>query len=259
MAAINKHIAHYPGVDIEFVHTKDLPVIIGCTHTSEEKPFSIGPSYNMDADKKYENQKKLAQILKTDLEKMIYINQVHGDGVYVVDKDNPFPTDGKMGGVGEFDAAISRLPGSQLNLSIADCGGVMMYHPEDRAIAAVHSGWKGTKAAITEKTLMRMAAERDKKEYVKDLKVWFMPSASGEAYEVGEEFKEYFPETTVMKEGKCYFDNRKEIKRRLYSYGITEENLYDYGECTISKNCYHSFRRDGEDSGRMNAFIKLEG
>lgn len=253
-----KHTAHYPELDIEFINTKGVPLIIGCTLTSEEKPFSIGPSDTMDKQKRNDNQFLLSKMLKTSPDKMIFLKQKHSSDIFEFYDDEAFPSVAPMEFVGEYDAAISNVSGSQINLSLADCAGVILYHPKSNKVAAIHSGWKGTKKSITEKTLDRMAGDSGIVQFAKELLVWFMPSAAGENYEVGKEFKEYFPNSVHVKGDRLYFDNRKEIERRLLSMGVKKDNIFHPDTCTISDKRYHSYRRDGDKAGRMNAFVKLE-
>lgn len=254
------HTAKYPEVDVEFINTKDFPVTIGCTLNSADKPFTIGPSRNTDSNLIKENKAKLNAYLKTEPSKSIYLYQTHSDNIYQPDSSTEIRLDGGFENVGEYDAAISNIKGSQLNLSVADCAAVIIYHRESNTIAGVHSGWKGTEKSITEKTISQLAKGLGKPvdEIANSLVAWLLPSATGEAYEVGEEFIEKFPDSITQIDGKAYFDNKKEIISRLMNLGVKSENIHVCGSCTIGDNKYHSFRRDGELSGRMNAFVRLE-
>ncbi|MCK5742328.1 MAG: polyphenol oxidase family protein, partial [Chlorobi bacterium] len=90
-----------------------------------------------------------------------------------------------------------------------------------------------------------------------DLKVYLSPCASVKKYETGQEFKEYFPDSVIQSGEKYYFDNHKEIKNQLIQSGINADNIEVSDVCTISDTDYHSFRRDGNKSGRMSAFIGI--
>jgi YfiH family protein len=255
------HTAKYPEVDVEFINTKDFPVTIGCTLNSEEKPFTIGPSRNTDSNLIKENKAKLNAYLKTKPSKSIYLYQTHSDNIYLPDSSTELRLDGGYDNVGEYDAAISNIKGSQINLSVADCGAVILFHRDSNTIACIHSGWKGTEKSITEKTIIKFAKGLGKSvdQIANSLVVWLLPSATGDAYEVGEEFIEKFPDSISLKAGKVYFDNKKEIISRLTGLGVKDENIHVCASCTIGDNKYHSFRREGELSGRMNAFVRLEG
>jgi|GEM_PF-3009399 len=258
MLSTDVYSSNYPQLDIEFINTEPYPVTVGWTLTSNRKPFSIGPSSTLSHEKRLLNRKILSSALETDEELMVYVDQVHGDDIVILDPN--FTRGSNIDSVDVGDAIISKIPGSQLNLSLADCAGILIYHPPTMTIAAVHSGWKGTKYSITEKTIKSFARLNDIRvaKLVGDLIIWFTPSASSEKYEVGEEFREYFPKSTYKKNHKLFYNNRQEIRNRLLLLGCKTENIIEAPGCSITETKYHSYRRDHNESGRMNAFIRLD-
>ena len=46
-----------------------------------------------------------------------------------------------------------------LAVSIADCTPVLIYDTKNKAVAAIHAGWKGTVAEIVTHTLQKMNEE----------------------------------------------------------------------------------------------------
>ena len=50
--------------------------------------------------------------------------------------------------VKECDALISNQPGTALMIQQADCQAVLLFDPVNRAIGAVHNGWRGSVANI---------------------------------------------------------------------------------------------------------------
>ena len=85
---------------------------------------------------------------------VVQAHQVHGDRVAVV-RSAALTREDLEG----FDALITDVPGLAVGARTADCIPVLMYDPVHRAVAAVHSGWKGTVLKIAAKTLAAMSGE----------------------------------------------------------------------------------------------------
>ena len=60
------------------------------------------------------------------------------------------------GCLGEGDALISNQPGITLSVRTADCLPILMADPRNRAVAAVHAGWRGTVQEIVPRTFQAM-------------------------------------------------------------------------------------------------------
>jgi hypothetical protein len=80
-------------------------------------------------------------------------------------------------------------------------------------------------------------------------------------YEVGEEVARRFPENVVDRSDPAH--PRLDLKRRnrdlLIGMGVSDANIEMSPDCTIvGKDRYHSFRRDGNLSGRMLGVIGLK-
>ena len=82
---------------------------------------------------------------------VVQAHQVHGDRVAVV-RSAALTREDLEG----FDALITDVPGLAVGARTADCIPVLMYDPVHRAVAAVHSGWKGT----AERTMNSHHSER---------------------------------------------------------------------------------------------------
>lgn len=57
----------------------------------------------------------------------------------------------------DADGHLSAARGTAMAVTVADCVPVFLMHP-DGAAAALHSGWRGTAARITERAIARLAA-----------------------------------------------------------------------------------------------------
>jgi YfiH family protein len=96
-----------------------------------------------------ENIQKNFQIVKEafNLKEIYTLHQVHADECLLID-DNP---DYHQLG---FDAMITQKKEKALFVTHADCQPAIFFDPTKRAIATVHSGWRGSVKNIYEKTLI---------------------------------------------------------------------------------------------------------
>jgi YfiH family protein len=145
-----------------------------------------------------------------------------------------------------------------LAISIADCTPVMVYDKKHQVVSGIHAGWKGTAGKIVEKTINEM-----KNLYgtnAEEIIAFIGPSAGKCCYEVGPEVAGQFPkECSTMKEnGKFLLDVRQANVMQLLESGVLNSNIELHPDCTIHNTIYHSFRRDGNQSGRMFAVIGMK-
>lgn len=59
----------------------------------------------------------------------------------------------------DCDGLVTNEPLTALTVFSADCTPVLLYDPVQKAIGAVHAGWRGTAAKIAAKAVLKMAAE----------------------------------------------------------------------------------------------------
>lgn len=209
--------------------------------------FSIMPT-RFDSEPIYlENANQLALQIGLPADRLQFQLQTHGKEVREITA---------TGRPREHDGMTTNKPGIALCSTVADCAAILLFDPVNKAIASIHSGWKGTKQNILGEGIRRMAERYGSRPG--DLLAYVSPAACGEDYEVGEDVASLFPESTKpLGGGKYLFDNRAEILRQALAAGMVRENMEISDECTISDKRFHSFRRDGELSGRMVAFIAL--
>ena len=114
-------------------------------------------------------------------------HQTHTDNVVVVERRDMTRED--LLGV---DALVTNLPDFGIAVRTADCVPILMYDGRNGVIAAVHSGWKGTVAKISQKTI-RVMEERFGTETV-DVKAVIGPSIGPDSFQVGSEVADKFCE-----------------------------------------------------------------
>lgn len=175
--------------------------------------------------------------------------QVHEDNVALVNYGNY---------CGESDAMITHKPNLGLAISSADCPAIFLYDPINRAIAAVHSGWRGTHKKILLKTLSMLVKDYNSKPI--DLIAYIAPSICQKNYEVGEEVASLFGNKYNTQSGKKYLLDLQSINKDLMlDFGLREKSIQVSSLCSYEmKDLLHSYRRDGEKSGRAFGVISLK-
>lgn len=182
------------------------------------------------------------------LHQLVISKQVHDNKVYVANA--PVITEG-------YDALITNQPNVFLAISIADCTPILIYDTKNKAVAAIHAGWKGTVAKIVTNTLQKMQETYGTKG--SDCKAYIGACIGYTNFEVGEEVAQHFDVTfkkfDVQKQ-KWFVDLKSTNKKQLLDFGLIDENIEVSPYCTVKdENLFFSHRRDKGLSGRMMVTI----
>ena len=152
---------------------------------------------------------------------------------------------------------ITTVLRTSLLVLTADCLSIFLCAAKDGKaswISFIHAGWRGTKENIAQQAFILLM--KRSRCAAKDIHVAFGPSIGAKNYEVGEEFRRIFPESSLRSnKGKLYFDLAGENKRQLLEAGADQKNILDAGVDTFSDPNFYSFRREKEAAGRMISFI----
>jgi len=189
-----------------------------------------------------------SNFLGVDVSNLCYNHQIHSDRIVIAEDTQK---------IEDADALITNKKNLVLFVKIADCAGILIYEPIVKCIAAIHSGWKGSKENIVEKTIKML--QNEYRAQPSSMMVYISPMASAKNYEVGVEFLQFFPSEVIYKvDNKLYYDNQKMILHQLNDAGVKPENIECSNLCTIDNIDLHSYRRDKENSGRMAVFICMK-
>jgi polyphenol oxidase len=174
--------------------------------------------------------------------KFISPKQVHSILVCEVDRycNSGFEADGLIA-VGSSIALLIRT---------ADCAPVAMVEPDKKIFALFHAGWRGTKNGIVENAVAEMVAKGCEP---RNIRAYIGPTIMFGDYIVGDEFTGYFPDTAKKCGETVRFDLPLEIHNRLLSQGIVKCDRFLVS--TFAVNWLHSYRRDGERSGRIFSYL----
>lgn len=175
-------------------------------------------------------------------DRLAWAKQIHSDRVLLADH---------AGFLGEGDALISNTPGVTLSVRTADCLPILMADPVNRAIAAVHAGWRGVVHEIIPKTIAEM--QRHFGTRPQNLIIAIGPGIGPCCFEVGPEVAVHFGLT-----GQTAVDLVETILRQLRRNGGTMGQVATANQCTMCQpELFESFRRDKERAGRMISAIAL--
>ena len=104
-----------------------------------------------------ENYHRFCAAIGADVNNLVMTHQVHGDTIREASRADVL--DDLLDPMGyEADGLITNPPGLCLTIYYADCIPVLLYDPVKKAIAAVHSGWRGTSLGIAPKAAAKMTA-----------------------------------------------------------------------------------------------------
>jgi len=102
-----------------------------------------------------ENYRRFCATIGTDFKRPVLSKQVHETAVRICTD-----ADAGKGLWCERDYAADALVTNEKNLPLvvfsADCGIILLHDPAQRAVGAVHAGWRGCAAGILEKTVQTM-------------------------------------------------------------------------------------------------------
>ena len=161
------------------------------------------------------------------------------------------PAEGRSGVVGEGDALVEREPGSVVAVRTADCIPILLVDERNRAVAAVHAGWRGTVAQIAPRAIAVMHERFGTRPA--DLHAAIGPGIGKCCYEVGAEVAAQFG-----RQGRAHIDLTESNRAQLVKAGVTPGRVYASNLCTMCQaDEFHSFRRDREAAGRMHSFAGI--
>ena len=214
--------------------------------------FSTGENqlnFNKAVPEGLENLDKLKQWFGVDT--VAYSNQSHSD---IVTYFKSYVEDG--------DGLVSSTKNIALGVFTADCVPILLYDKNKEAIAAIHSGWRGTHMSIAVEAINKM---RDCfNSSPEDIFAVIGPHNRKCCYEVGEEVLEKFRIQEIYKDVEFSSGNKLNlyacIEKQLLESGLKKENIIDANFCTYcsKEQIFHSYRKSQENYSRMFSFIYLK-
>ncbi|PRM90882.1 multicopper polyphenol oxidase [Aliarcobacter cryaerophilus] len=194
------------------------------------------------------NRQNLALKLAYKYEALVYMNQVHGANIIVVDENSPKLID-------NCDSIITRNKNLPLMVMVADCIPILMFDGKKEIIAAIHAGRNSTFLEISKKTAEIFIENFSSNP--KDISVVLGASIQKCCYEVSDELSKIV-ENSFGKEfvENNHIDLQGINKKQLNDLGIKNIEISDI--CTKCGNKpYFSYRKD-KKTGRFAGIIILK-
>jgi polyphenol oxidase len=159
---------------------------------------------------------------------VVHALQAHGAEVAV------HRTGSECGGlrvVQGVDGHLTTTPGLLLAVSIADCVPIFLHHPASGAVAALHSGWRGTAAGILEVGVRSLSRELSAP--AAELVVHLGPAICGGCYEVSPEVHRAVNGPGSAPGHPAPIDLREAIARRAVGAGVPPAAITISAHCTL--------------------------
>jgi len=249
----------------------------GVSELADEKVLNLSFTEWDGRENVEENRRRLQGALGASDFALTTMKQIHSDAIHVF---RAAPRHACSG-----DASATNQTGLLLAVLTADCVPIVLVDPRQRAVAAIHAGWRGTLARITEKTVGGMQLEFSSRP--QDLLAAIGPSIGPCCYEVGADFvpkfsaqfadaAEYFDEARSGEEPNplqwlnmappghqpppkpVHLDLRKANRSQLLAAGLHAQNIFESNLCTGCRtDLFFSYRKEGARSGRLLSVVGI--
>lgn len=257
----------------------------GASDLNGERVLNLGFMEWDTRENVIENRKRLQRAANAQDFALVSVKQTHSDVIHIVrDAPGALPP-GPGHAPPRADASITNRPGILLAVQTADCAPILLADPRNRAVAAVHAGWRGTLQRIVAKTIgqmqMQFGSQPD------EILAAIGPAIGGCCYEVGtevaaafhaqfEQAADWFDELRTGYEPNplqwlnqmppghqpppknVLLDLKKANRAQLLSAGLRAEHISASDLCTACRrDLFFSYRKEGAATGRMMAVIGI--
>ncbi|MCZ4510642.1 peptidoglycan editing factor PgeF [Streptomyces sp. ActVer] len=213
--------------------------------------LNLGGAVGDDPDSVRANRELAAKSLGLDPDLVVWMNQVHGPDVAVVDEpwgDRPVP---------QVDAVVTRRRGLALAVLTADCTPVLLADPVAGVVAGAHAGRPGMVAGVVPAAvaaMVELGAEPAR------IVVRTGPAVCGRCYEVPEAMRAEvaavepaaYAETSW---GTPAVDVTAGVHAQLERLGVHDREQSPV--CTLESDDHFSYRRD-RTTGRLAGYVWLD-
>lgn len=212
--------------------------------------FNLGDHVGDDAKAVEANRVRLAEGIGLAPERLVWMEQVHGRTVGVVDGPVAEPLEAT-------DAVVTKQAGLGLVVLTADCVPVLLGDETAGVVGAVHAGRVGARVGVvveTLKAMMALGAELER------IEVLLGPSVCGECYEVPadmqKDVEKHLPgSASKSRKGTPALDLRAGLWNQLGSAGVGKIGVDP--RCTFEERDLFSHRREAP-TGRLASVIWIE-
>ncbi|MFH2093372.1 MAG: peptidoglycan editing factor PgeF [Pseudomonadota bacterium] len=228
----------------------------GGTSTGAFDSLNVGMDSGDDVSAISTNRKLI--IRKMGMKPLVFLNQVHGNEIKILKKDDNDLSDIFEPGKELYtaDGIITDMPGVFLVIQVADCQSIMFYDPEKRVIANIHSGWRGSIENIAGQCVDKMKEQFDCRP--ENIMVGISPSL-GPCCSEFKNFEQEIPQHLwqYKAQDKPYFDFWQMSVDQLTEKGVKKEHVENMQICTkCNTDTFYSYRGE-KATGRFACVIAM--
>jgi polyphenol oxidase len=255
---------------LEWPESGDLNVAIAVTtrhggvSDGAHATLNMGLHVGDEPQRVVENRRRAARAFGVELESVVFAEQVHGANATVVGHAERGRGTLRMDdAIPSTDILVTTALDTTLAILVADCVPIALLDPEERVLAVVHAGWRGTAAQASHRALEAMCALGAKPEQV----VAFIgPGVHPARYEVDEDVlhalaravapHDLTPEVIRPSgDGNWRVDLMAANQQQLLLAGLTPANIFDCGVTTADDDYFSD--RAARPCGRFALFARL--
>jgi YfiH family protein len=273
---------------LELARLKNIPWLVHGFSTrsggasalnSGERVLNLGITDWDQRENVVKNRQTFQSAINATDSRLVLLKQFHSAVALLVRAPSGEPLKG--------DAVFTNSRGMLVGVQTADCVPILLVDLKQRAVAAIHAGWRGTLARIAEKTVGEMRLHFGSKP--SDITAAVGPAIGACCYEVGTELvirftsqfadaEEYFDELRTGEEPNplqwlnrmppghqpppknVRLDLRKANRSQLIAAGVRNTNIFVSDLCTACHtDLLFSYRKEGANSGRLLSTVGIRG
>ena len=212
--------------------------------------FNLGDHVGDDAAAVRANRTRLARAIGLPGDRVLWMNQVHGTQVQIVDGPRAAALD-------DTDGMVTKTMRLALAVVTADCVPVLLADARAGVVGAVHAGRVGAQHGVVARAIEAMLGLGA---HVGDISALLGPAVSGANYEVPDamaaEVETALPGSRIRTAaGTSGLDLRAGIAGQLRGLGVTSIDVDP--RCTVADPTLFSHRRNAP-TGRLASLVWME-
>jgi YfiH family protein len=219
----------------------------GGVSSGQHAELNLGGHVGDDPAAVEENRRRVASAVGLPVHRVLYMNQVHGNGVAVV--DHPYTAAAPA-----VDALVTREPGLAVAVLVADCVPVLLADVEAGVVGVAHAGRPGLVAGVVPAVLGAM-----RKLGATAIQARIGPSVCSRCYEVPAAMREDVvavapAAAATTRHGTPAVDVSAGVEAQLLDDGAAVSR---WAGCTREDEALFSYRRD-RTTGRFAGLAWIE-
>jgi len=215
--------------------------------------LNLGGAVGDDPAAVVTNRARAAGALGLDPARVVWMNQVHGRDVAVV--EGPW---GDASEIPAVDAVVTARRGLPLAVLTADCTPVLLADPVAGVVAAAHAGRPGLVAGVVPAAVEAMTALGAEPARIV---AHTGPAVCGRCYEVPEQMRAEVAQAVPAAWSRTSWgtpavDVTAGVHAQLDALGVVDRHRSPF--CTLESGDHFSYRRD-RTTGRLAGYVWLDG